>query len=523
MKAWISESNLRKGESTTSRPSPITAAIAVVIFFLIAASVIAALMVRSNSESTSQRNLDDAAEVAIDSINIELTEGISQLNGIQGLFNASNFVTREEFDKFVAGFLAEPHGIQALEWIPRIPASQKEQYINSVRQEGFEGFTIRPETQSQDFFPVTYVAPFSGNTAALGFDLYSEEVRRAALMKAWETGELAITDPIILVQETGSQLAFLAYAPVYSSKDIPSTLQERRDLLVGFGLGVIRFGDFINHALPASFDPNIGIIVVDVDDHPNHENVYYTNLEPIERTLDVQGLQTVRSLRVADREWIFHFTGPQNYGLGGFERASWILVLVIGLLLSAIILAIALLLYRGRKAALELAIDRQQSEEAQRALAMELTLLIDTANNPIFGVDIDGRINIWNDVMQVITGASRKEAIGQLAVDYMTADSTLIAQSHLQSVLSDIPCGDLYLKFSGPAGDSSELLINCTIRRDATGEISGVLGVGLDITERLRAEQEIKELNESLEIRVTARTRELQEALARSAAQHQRV
>ena len=111
MKAWTKESKMLEQLFVRSLLSPLPVLIAIVIFSLIAASVIAALMVRSNRDSVSQRNLEDAVEVAIDSINIELTEGISQLNAIQGLFNASNFVTREEFDIFVARFLEEQHGI----------------------------------------------------------------------------------------------------------------------------------------------------------------------------------------------------------------------------------------------------------------------------------------------------------------------------------------------------------------------------------------------------------------------------
>ena len=154
--------------------------IAVIFIFLVAATVIAALAVRSNNEAVSQGSLGEAVDVGIESINVELTEGISQLHGIQGLFNASNLVTREEFNIFVGRFLKEPHGVQALEWIARVRASQKDQYINGIRQEGFESFTIHPASEAQDVFPVTYLAPFAGNTAALGFDLSSEEIRRAA-------------------------------------------------------------------------------------------------------------------------------------------------------------------------------------------------------------------------------------------------------------------------------------------------------------------------------------------------------
>ena len=200
MKAWISENKPLKVAFMGSRPSPMSAVITLVFISLLATTVIAGLFVRSNRQLVSQRNLEDAVNGGMDSITIELTQGISQLRAIQGLFNASEIVTREEFDIFVSRFLAKPHEVPALEWIARVPASQKEQYINRVRHEGFEGFTIHPETQFQDLFPATYLAPFAGNVKALSFDLYSEEVRRAALIKAWETGVLTITEPITLVQ-----------------------------------------------------------------------------------------------------------------------------------------------------------------------------------------------------------------------------------------------------------------------------------------------------------------------------------
>ena len=226
-----------------------------------------------------------------------------------------------------------------------------------------------------------------------------------------------------------------------------------------------------------------------------------------------RGLHTHADIKLADEIWEFHFTAPIGFGLGWLNRAAWLLVLGLGILFSLIIFSVVFLLYRGRQAALRLSSERMRSEEAQRALADELAQLINSANNPIFGVDGEGRINIWNDVMTNITGVADSEAMGRLAVDFMTPESRPIAEEHLQKVLAEIPCGNLYLKFSGQEEDSAELMIICTLRRDLAGRVSGVLGVGLDITERLRAEQEIKTLNESLEIRVSDRTRELQEAM----------
>lgn len=43
----------------------------------------------------------------------------------------------------------------------------------------------------------------------------------------------------------------------------------------------------------------------------------------------------------------------------------------------------------------------------------ELKLLLDRANTLIFGIDMDGKVNVWNQKMTEITEFSREEAIHQ--------------------------------------------------------------------------------------------------------------
>merc|ERR1712023_247623 len=53
----------------------------------------------------------------------------------------------------------------------------------------------------------------------------------------------------------------------------------------------------------------------------------------------------------------------------------------------------------------------------------EYVNLINTANAPIFGIDVDGRVNIWNQRAAKITGFSEEEVMGrQLVEDFITED-----------------------------------------------------------------------------------------------------
>ena len=44
-------------------------------------------------------------------------------------------------------------------------------------------------------------------------------------------------------------------------------------------------------------------------------------------------------------------------------------------------------------------------------MAKELRQLVDTANAPIFGIDIDGNVNEWNQKTAEITGYTEEEAM----------------------------------------------------------------------------------------------------------------
>jgi PAS domain S-box-containing protein len=61
-------------------------------------------------------------------------------------------------------------------------------------------------------------------------------------------------------------------------------------------------------------------------------------------------------------------------------------------------------------------------------MANELRQLVDKANAPIFGIDIHGNVNEWNDKTAEITGYSKREAMGNQMVE------TFIVPSLRQSV-----------------------------------------------------------------------------------------
>ena len=137
-------------------------------------------------------------------------------------------------------------------------------------------------------------------------------------------------------------------------------------------------------------------------------------------------------------------------------------------------------------------------------IAKELRHFFNTANNPIFGIDSKGLVNEWNQTTEKITGFTKKEVMGKdLVKTYITEDY----QEQVKEVLDNALNGEETANYEFPlfTKDNNRVmvLLNSSSRRDATGKIIGVLGVGQDITEmdelRTKSESVAKELRQFIE------------------------
>lgn len=86
------------------------------------------------------------------------------------------------------------------------------------------------------------------NQRAIGFDMASESVRRAAMELARDGGEAAASAKVTLVQEIDSspQPGFLMYVPVYQRNMPITTVAQRRQALIGYAYSPFRAVDFLD-------------------------------------------------------------------------------------------------------------------------------------------------------------------------------------------------------------------------------------------------------------------------------------
>ena len=227
---------------------------------------------REKEKTSFKESFDVLAHHRFDAVEVVFLESLSVLESLKGFYDASNFVSRDEFGTISREFLKRKPFIQALEWIPRVSRTDRHTFEQDARRDGMEDFQfavlkkqekMRRAPEKEEYFPVYYVEPYLGNELAIGCDLASNPKQLEAIRVSWRTGLSIATAPITLVQKKTSQKAFLLFVPVYKKDAVTVTPQGREDGLLGFALGVFKAGDLIHDAFEDIAERRISFYLFD--------------------------------------------------------------------------------------------------------------------------------------------------------------------------------------------------------------------------------------------------------------------
>ncbi|MEZ5502969.1 MAG: CHASE domain-containing protein [Halioglobus sp.] len=170
------------------------------------------------------------------------------LEGLRALFSASTQVTRAQFRRFLLahnGDTTDRPQARAKVWIPHVTdraaweASMQRELGRPVTifQMGRTGGAV-PAEQRENYFPVEFIEPLDQfNRGAVGFDVSSEALRRAALDYARDTGKAGMTVPITLRQTQLPDPVMQLCLGVYARGTTVQSVDARRAGLTGFICG----------------------------------------------------------------------------------------------------------------------------------------------------------------------------------------------------------------------------------------------------------------------------------------------
>jgi len=351
----------------------------------------------------------------VSSLQKELDRYSEVLESTAALYISSSIVERREFQTFSKGLLKRHIGIQALEWIPRVIDNKRKLFEQNARNDGFKDFHITerqnqskmvPASQRKEYYPVYFVEPFEGNEQALGFDLASNPIRLAALEQARDTGKMVTTARITLVQESASQFGFLIFKPIYREGSALNTVQQRRENLQGYILGVFRIGEIIQASLNMLEDHKLNVTLLDKSAKQDSQILYTSVKQDI---LQAKHNSFWReSISIPDREWSLYLT-PQAGFYGQYNLwQSW-LVLSSGLLFTGLLAWYLAINHRRTMRMENMMLASIQAETKLRLSAKVLE------NTPEGIMITDNRLKIIsiNPAFIKTTGYIESEAIGQ--------------------------------------------------------------------------------------------------------------
>lgn len=151
----------------------------------------------------------------------------------------------------------------------------------------------------------------------------------------------------------------------------------------------------------------------------------------------------------------------------------------------------------------------KEYEDKIIAIARELADLIENSNAIIFGVDRNGYVNEWNKQAIAATGYGKNDILGRKLASVVAGSKSKDAvNERLLYVLEGNYLMNEAFRIIRKDGEKMILLLSANPRRNAAGEITGLLAVGQDISE-------LTEYRQRLEEKVKVRTEELKVALER--------
>ena len=406
-----------------------------------------------------------------------------------------NATSRADFVRLTASSLQRHKFIQALEWIPRVPRSERPAFEAAARQDGVADFLFKEKTADgamipaaprDEYFPVYYVAPMTGNRVALGYDLGSNPARLAALQASRDNGQDVGSARITLVQETGDQYGILIFSPVFAPLDLTAA-GPHRNALRGFALGVYRIGDLIGGT-----DAGVNLHLFDLSAPPEAQLLF-----PKSGTENMTQLQAGWHIQaefpVAGRKWLMIVTpGPDSTMVSAPTAAASSALATF--LFTVLVVYYRITSRRQAQSRVELA---DANSQLRRRFASEHERFVAVAKSADYAIitkTLGGVITSWNPAAENIFGYSESEVLGRPI-------SMLIPQDRLdeeQRVLEWLARGEIVPRYETVRlcknGRETYVSVSISPIKDETGSIVGGMKIARDISQQVRLERENKEL-----------------------------
>ncbi len=342
------------------------------------------------------------------------------LRGAAAFLESGQTLSREAWRRYVAGLALEKNlpGIQGTGFVLMVAPADKAEHEWEMRTDGFSDYAIRPDGVREQYSSVVFLEPFAKrNLRAFGYDMFAEPIRRAAMERARDTGQPALSGKVKLTQETVTdvQPGFLIYVPVYRYGLPRESVEQRRAALIGFAFSPFRARDLIGNVVgQESKDVELELYDGDVQ----AENLLYASFPGRQETAHRHSADL--AIDFGGHRWTARLRSRPE-----FDRVTVsylpISIFVGGGLLSLMFFSILLMNVRHQRR-LEVMNAELAESEAQFRLFFEKNSSVMLMIDPVSGVIINA-----NQAAAVYYGFAPERLIGVLITEINTLPSELVA------------------------------------------------------------------------------------------------
>ena len=414
----------------------------------------------------------------------------------------------ERFRQFTLDTLLDAPDVFGLSFNPYVTRAEREAFERQmalnypergyrITERDADGHLVRAGDRA-DYVAVGYIAPLEGNQPAIGFDIGSEPRRRDAIERARANRDVAVTEPLRLVQDAQEHVGMLAMRPTY----------DTAGKLLGFAVAVVKVDQMVELALHGQLADGL---VARLYDAATQQSWYVSDDRAI-RPAD--GRLWQQRLDVADRAWQLQVFPSQDYLQRQRPWVAWV-VGVVGLL-CATLLQVLLLSLTGRAAVIRRHVDAQTVQlrtqgDALRNVATTLNQAQAVAGMGSWELDVERDRLKWSPQAHCLFGIPEGAALThQRFVDLVHPDDRRRVVAAWDAALAGAPY-DIEHRIV-VEGSTLWVRERAEFQRDADGQVRHALGTVLDITQAKRMALELEAYRDQLEELVEARTAELTRA-----------
>jgi signal transduction histidine kinase len=331
-----------------------------VLASLLTITAFAAAYVWESSHVAARARFERDKRIALDDIRFRLDTYVNVLRAAGGLFAAGENVTRDQFRSYVKALeIQRRHpGIQGIGLTLRIRPQHVADVILDLRLNDFPEFTIWPaDPPREEYHAIVLLEPLDRrNRAAIGYDMFTNPVRREAMTRARDSGDAAASAPVRLVQELDveGQRGFLIYVPIYATGVVPQSVAERQEKLYGFVYAPFRSADLFSAIVGMPED--VAFSIWDGD------SLFFASTP---RLPEQPRYEAMDRLPVAGRSWVVRFASTEAQ-----TRAPMVSTLATaagGIVISLLLFALLRIQLRDKARAEEIADTLRESEAELQA------------------------------------------------------------------------------------------------------------------------------------------------------------